>query len=53
MLRLALAIVLVGALLTTATLLHMLTTAYLLGLVSGVWLTVVWWWVKGRRRKGN
>ena len=51
MLRLALAIVLVGALLTTATLLHMLTTAYLLGLISGVWLAVVWLCVKARRRK--
>lgn len=50
MLRLALAIVLVGALLTTATLLHMLTTAYLLGLVSGLLLGMVLW-VKARRRK--
>ena len=52
MLRLALAIVLVGVLLTTATLLHMLTTAYLLGLVSGLLLGMVLW-VKARRRKGN
>lgn len=52
MLRLALAIVLVGALLTTATLLHMLTTVYVLGLVSGLLLGMVLW-VKVRRRKNN
>lgn len=48
--RLALAVMLVGLLLTASTLLHILTTTYLLGLASGLLLGMVLW-LKVRRRK--
>jgi hypothetical protein len=50
MLRLALAAVLVGLLLIATTVLHLLTTSYLLGLASGLLLGMVLW-LKVRRRK--
>lgn len=50
MLRLALAAVLVGLLLAATTVLHLLTTFYLLGLASGLLLGMVLW-LKVRRRK--
>lgn len=50
MLRLVLAVMLVGLLLTATTVLHLLTASYLLGLASGLLLGMVLW-LKVRRRK--
>ncbi len=50
MLRLALAVMLVGLLLTASTVLHLLTTSYLFGLASGLLLGMVLW-MRWRRRK--
>ncbi len=52
MVRLALAIILIGLLLTTSTLLHILTTTYLIGMASGLLLGGVLW-LRVRRRKAG
>jgi NhaP-type Na+/H+ or K+/H+ antiporter len=50
MLRFALAVMLIGLLLTASTVLQLLTTSYLFGLASGLLLGMVLW-LKVRRRK--
>lgn len=52
MLRVALAVMLVGLLFAAATLLHLLTTTFLLGMAAGLLLGMVLW-LKVRLRKAK